>query len=73
VSVLVAEPERPSLRFDAPGAGSSLEDVVVRAWSGVRLGRAVPCLVCGGELVPRLGAGAAPVGGRCTSCRSELA
>jgi hypothetical protein len=73
VSLLVAEPERPPTLFDAADAGLSLEDVIGGAWSGLRAGRVVACPVCGGALEPRFGAGAAPVGGRCSSCRSELA
>ncbi len=79
----------PSPRFDpssaAPAAraaattraaargATTLAAAVSGAWEGLAAHRAVGCLVCGGQLVPRYGAaGSAPVGGRCTDCGSVL-
>ena len=64
-----------SLTTEAVGGGgrATLEDVLSGAWEGLAAHRTVSCPVCGGEMAPRYGAGgAAPVGGRCTSCHSTL-
>jgi hypothetical protein len=50
----------------------TLDDVIVGAWEGLAAHHAVACPVCGGEMGPRYGSGAAPVGGRCSGCRSTL-
>jgi hypothetical protein len=64
-----------SLTTEAVGGGgrASLEEVLSGVWEGLAAHRTVSCPVCGGEVAPRYGAaGVAPVGGRCTSCRSTL-
>jgi hypothetical protein len=53
--------------------GPTLDDVITRAWEVLRADVPATCPVCGGELVPRLSAGAGVVGGRCESCGSSLA
>lgn len=56
-----------------PGGGLTLDDLVVGAWEGLSAHRTVACPACGAEMVPRYGAGPAPVGGRCTGCATTLA
>jgi len=65
-------PEAPPSLFDDDASGPTLEDVVAEAWSAVTAGETSVCLVCGGTMAPRYGAGAAAVGGRCTRCGAEL-
>ena len=50
----------------------TLDEVIVGAWESLAAHHAVACPVCGGEMRPRYGSGAAPVGGRCTGCGSTL-
>ena len=50
----------------------TLDEVIVGAWEGLAAHHAVACPVCGGEMRPRYGSGAAPVGGRCSGCGSTL-
>jgi hypothetical protein len=60
---------RPRL---GPDEGPTLDDVVTRAWEVLRCELPAACPVCGGELIPRVSAGAGVVGGRCRDCGSEL-
>jgi hypothetical protein len=76
-------PEEPGAR-DAPGADPrraappaaegrgrrTLDEVIVGVWEDLIAHHAVACPVCGDQMRPRYGSGAAPVGGRCTSCHS---
>jgi hypothetical protein len=55
-----------------PHDGPTLDDVVSRAWEVLRCELPAACPVCGGELIPRVSAGAGVVGGRCQSCGSSL-
>jgi hypothetical protein len=57
-----------------PGSGPTLDDVISRAWEVLRVELPAACPVCGGELIPRVsaGAGAGVVGGRCASCGATL-
>ena len=57
---------------DQAEGGATLDDVIVSVWESLAADRVAPCLVCGGRLVARFGAGAAPVAGRCSDCGSEL-
>jgi hypothetical protein len=50
----------------------TLDEVVVGAWEGLAAHHAAACPVCRGEMRPRYGSGAAPVGGRCSGCGSTL-
>jgi hypothetical protein len=50
----------------------SLDDLVTATWSSLATAEPASCFVCGGDLLPRFGAGARPVGARCTDCGSEL-
>ena len=57
----------------APTEGErSLDDLVSTTWDALATTETAACFVCGGDLLPRFGAGARPVGGRCTDCGSEL-
>jgi hypothetical protein len=57
----------------AEGRGRrTLDEVIVGVWEDLTAHHAVACPVCGGAMQPRYGSGAAPVGGRCTSCHSTL-
>jgi len=55
-----------------PRGGWTLEDLLSGVWEDLSAHRPAPCPVCPGELMPRPGAGAAAVGGRCTRCGTEL-
>ncbi len=57
---------------DAAVAGPSLDEVVTRAWSALRVSRSAACLLCGGEVAPRYGSGPHPVGGSCRSCGTAI-
>ncbi len=59
----VASPRRP---------GPTLDDLMVGVRDGLVAHRSVACPVCAGEMVPRYGAGPAPVGGRCRDCDATL-
>jgi hypothetical protein len=59
-------------RAPAP-AGPTLDELVTRTWSSLRVSRAAACLICGGEVAPRYGSGPHPVGGACVSCGTEIA
>ena len=54
------------------GEKPTLDDVIVGAWEGLAADRPAPCPVCHGTLMPRYGAGAAPVAATCADCGSEL-
>ncbi|HEY2637072.1 MAG TPA: hypothetical protein VGI54_06765 [Solirubrobacteraceae bacterium] len=55
------------------GDGPTLEQLVSGAWEGLLAHAAVACPVCGGGMRPRYSSAAAPIGGRCHDCGSELA
>jgi hypothetical protein len=57
----------------SPASGATLDALVARSWSTLRVTRAASCLLCGGEVAPRYGSGAHPVGGTCRSCGTEIA
>ena len=75
-------PRRPAARRARDGdcthrparvdEGPTLDDVISRAWEVLRADVPAACPVCGGELIPRLSAGASVVGGRCESCGTSL-
>jgi hypothetical protein len=74
-----AEPARaaePEVVAPAPApiteGERSLDDLVSATWESLGTAEVASCFVCGGDLLPRFGAGARPVGGRCTDCGSEL-
>ena len=77
---LVAEPPAPRPRLvalpggavAAPVAVRSLDDALTGAWSALRAGDTVTCVLCGGAMTPRWSAGNGVVGGRCTSCGTAL-
>lgn len=74
--------ERPSiLGFDrddedrpAPSVGGepTLDEVLTGTWEALLIGRAATCPICDGPMEARYSAGHTPVGGRCTSCGTEL-
>lgn len=78
---LFGREEPPRLPAGHGDDGSTLEDLVLRAWEDLSSHRPVACPVCRGDMVARYGAGpAAPrqaaaqaVGGRCLDCGSGLA
>ena len=53
--------------------GATLDALVARSWSTLRVTRAAACLLCGGEVAPRYGTGPHPVGGTCRTCGTEIA
>ena len=55
------------------GGGLTLDDLLVGVWEGLSAHRTVACPACGEAMTPRYGAGPAPVGGRCTGCRTTIA
>jgi hypothetical protein len=64
-------------RHEAPPAAEgrgrrTLDEIIVGVWEDLTAHHAATCPVCGGTMAPRYGSGAAPVGGRCTSCHSTL-
>jgi hypothetical protein len=64
--------ERRSLVEEREGAATTLDSLVARSWSTLRVTRAASCLLCGGEVMPRYGSGPGPVGGTCRSCGTEI-
>jgi hypothetical protein len=50
----------------------TLDEVLSAAWDGLAGHHSVTCPVCSGQMAPRYGSGAKPVGGRCTRCGSTL-
>jgi hypothetical protein len=76
-AILTRSPEREHFddddRVPVPDdTGPTLDDVISRAWEVLRCELPAACPVCGGELIPRVSAGAGVVGGRCESCGSSL-
>ena len=65
----------PAAGHAAPAAprGATLDALVARSWSTLRVTRSASCLLCGGEVAPRYGAGPHPVGGTCRSCGTHIA
>ena len=51
---------------------ATLDALVARTWSTLRVTRRAACLLCGGEVEPSYGAGPHPVGGTCRSCGTEM-
>lgn len=78
VAVPAAEPEAgPATVVTAPRPAladgeRSLDDLVSATWESLTVAEHAACFICGGDLLPRFGAGARPVGGRCRDCGSEL-
>ena len=52
---------------------ATLDALVARSWSTLRVTRSASCLLCGGDVAPSYGSGPHPVGGRCKSCGTEIA
>jgi len=68
---------RGETRHDAPEAAEArgrrtLDELIVGVWEDLTAHHAAGCPVCGETMRPRYGSGAAPVGGRCTSCHATL-
>jgi hypothetical protein len=55
-----------------PGAGRTLDDLLVETWQQLSGHAAATCPVCRGSMVPRYGSEPAPVGGRCRRCGTSL-
>ena len=67
--------ERPAATQTAPAVTAerrTFEDVVVAAWEGLASAHTAECLVCGGDVRPRYGAGPKPVAGTCRDCGTEM-
>ena len=64
--------EHPKLHFAARREGRTLEDVISGAWEDLTAHRTATCPICSAEMTARYGSGPSAVGGRCTSCSSEL-
>jgi len=74
--------ERPSiLGFDrddedrtasSVGGELTLDELLTGTWEALMIGRAATCPMCEAPMEPRHSAGHTPVGGRCTSCGTEL-
>jgi hypothetical protein len=56
----------------SPGAGRTLDDVLLETWQQLSGHAAATCPVCRGPMAPRYGSEPAPVGGRCRRCGSTL-
>ena len=70
--VALPAPSAPAPRAPLADGERSLADLVSSTWDSLAVAETASCFVCGGDLLPRFGAGARPVGGRCTDCGSEL-
>src|ERR1700758_406007 len=64
--------ESPELEALAPRGGPSLDQVIGRVWAEITGHQLVSCPWCGGEMRPRDGAPARPVGARCSDCGAVL-
>jgi hypothetical protein len=53
-------------------AGPSLDRIITHVWEEVTGHQAVSCPWCDGEMRPRYGAAALPVGAGCTACGATL-
>jgi hypothetical protein len=56
----------------SPREGRTLEELLCGAWEHLGEHRTATCPICDGAMEPRYGAGPSAVGGRCTSCATEL-
>jgi hypothetical protein len=65
--------DRTRVTASDTGGGPTLDDLLVGVWEGLSAHRTVACPACGEAMTPRYGAGSAPVGGRCRSCRTTIA
>jgi hypothetical protein len=54
------------------GSGETLDRLVVGGWERLAARAEIPCLLCGGPMVPSYGAHAAPIGGHCRDCGTTL-
>lgn len=54
------------------GPQPTLDEVLTGTWEALLIGRAATCPMCEGPMEARYSAGHTPVGGRCTSCGTEL-
>jgi hypothetical protein len=58
--------------LDRVGGEPTLDDLLAGVWGALAAHQVVECPVCRGEMDPEYGAGALPLGGRCTSCGTTL-
>jgi hypothetical protein len=54
------------------GGEPTLDEVLTGTWEALLIGRAATCVICEAPMEARYSAGHTPVGGRCTSCGTEL-
>jgi hypothetical protein len=66
------EPSRHAPRAAEGRGRRTLDELIVGVWEDLSARHAVACPVCGDAMIPRYGSGPAPVGGRCSGCRSTL-
>ncbi len=78
MTALAPDLERPPSLFDPADAlapvepAPTLEDLIAGVWADVVAGRPTACPLCFGPLLPRFGAGPAPVGALCSSCGAQV-
>ena len=68
---LAPHAERPA-DADPPRHALTLDQLISGVWDELVAHRTVTCPVCHGQMAPRYGSGAHPVGGRCRRCGSSL-
>jgi hypothetical protein len=54
------------------GGEPTLDELITGVWEGLVAHRAVGCAICGAEMKPVYAVHGLPIGGRCTSCGTEL-
>jgi hypothetical protein len=58
--------------LERPGAGATLDDLLVTLWQGIDAHRTMECPVCAGEMRPAYGAHARAIGAKCVDCGSTV-
>ncbi|UGS35349.1 hypothetical protein [Capillimicrobium parvum] len=64
--------DRGDRAVPAVGGAPTLDDLLTGIWQTIASDQTATCPLCQGALEPRYSAGSVPVGGRCTSCGTEL-
>ena len=72
VSLLRQQPEFAPGRTLFAEARTALDELIAALWEGLEAHQTVVCPVCGAEMKPEYSAHARAVGGRCSSCGSNL-
>jgi hypothetical protein len=58
--------------LERSSAGSTLDELIVSVWEGLRAHVTVACPLCGEEMKPEYGVHARAAGGRCSGCASTV-